>query len=298
MKEQQVKIIAGCIVEESITLEIEIKQSFENILTYVNQVEKLYIYLRKKVDIKGLIEKLNKYPNVEIAECFEYGEAEIYKELINKAISEQADYITILKPDYFFENESFLEMKKYVMQSDVSRIAVLTPMPLFGCELHERKAEEFRAIKGCRAYGALLNLHIYSETRGIKEEYYQTTFDYDYCLQARLLGYDIMLAQNLVLRKQNYKVLTKKIGFITLTTFDRDLLELYYETRNRYYLWDEYKKLDPAYVSLDKKLAKKEQQEIRAKDKNYREKFLFIERARLDYKKGRLGQIEFDEDLN
>ena len=57
MEEQQVKIIAGCIVEESITLEIEIKQYFENILTYVNQVEKLYIYLRKKVDIKGLIEK-------------------------------------------------------------------------------------------------------------------------------------------------------------------------------------------------------------------------------------------------
>ena len=144
-------------------------------------------------------------------------------------------------------------------------------MPLFGCELHERKAEEFRAIKGCNAYGALLNLNIYKETKGIKTEYYQTTFDYDYCLQTRLLGYDVMLAQNLVLRKQNYKIITKKIGFINLSMFERDLMDVYYETRNRYYLWDEYKTLDKDYVNLDKKLAKKEQQEIRAKDKNYKD---------------------------
>lgn len=292
MEERQVKIIAGLIIEDSITLEIEVKQYLENLLTYINQVEKLYIYLRKKVTIDEFLEKLNKYPHIELAECYEYGEAEIYKALIEKAIEDQVDYVTLLKPDYYFENESFLEMKKYVMQSDVSRIALLTPMPLFGCELHERKAEEFRAIKGCRAYGALLNVDIYKETRGIKEEYYQTTFDYDYCLQARLLGYDIMLAQNLVLRKQKYKVLTKKIGFITLTTFERDLLDIYYETRNRYYLWDEYQKLDPAYVSLDKKLAKKEIQEIRNKDKNYREKLIFYDRGRLDYKKGVLGPID------
>lgn len=292
MEERQVKIIAGLIIEDSITLEIEVKQYLENLLTYINQVEKLYIYLRKKVTIDEFLEKLNKYPHIELAECYEYGEAEIYKALIEKAIEDQVDYVTLLKPDYYFENESFLEMKKYVMQSDVSRIALLTPMPLFGCELHERKSEEFRAIKGCRAYGALLNVDIYKETRGIKEEYYQTTFDYDYCLQARLLGYDIMLAQNLVLRKQKYKVLTKKIGFITLTTFERDLLDIYYETRNRYYLWDEYQKLDPAYVALDKKLAKKEIQEIRNKDKNYREKLIFYDRGRLDYKKGVLGPIE------
>ena len=69
-------------------------------------------------------------------------------------------------------------------------------------------------------------------------------------------------------------------------------LDIYYETRNRYYLWDEYQKLDPAYVALDKKLAKKEIQEIRNKDKNYREKLIFYDRGRLDYKKGILGPIE------
>ena len=285
--EKQVKIIVGYIIDKSITIEEEI--------TYINQIEKLYIYITKNVEITNYLNLISKYPQIEIAKCIDYGDAEIFKELIEKAIEDNADYVTILKPDMFYENESFLELKKYLMQSDVSRISVLTPMPLFGCELHERKAEEFRAIKGCNAYGALLNLHIYKETRGIKSEYYQTTFDYDYCLQTRLLGYDVMLAQNLVLRKQNYKIITKKIGFITLTTFERDLLDVYYETRNRYYLWEEYKTLDKDYVMLDKKLMKKEQQEMRAKDKKYKEKFLMIDRARQDYKKGILGPFTNNE---
>lgn len=289
MNEKQVKIIAGCILEKSITIEEEIKQYNENLLTYINHIDKLYIYVTKEVDVSKFLALFAKYPYVEIAKCIDYGDAEIYKALIDKATLDEADYITLLKPDMYYENEAFLELKKYVSFSDVSRIAVLTPMPLFGCEIHERKSEEFRAIKGCNAYGALLNLHIYKETRGIKTEYYQTTFDYDYCLQARLLGYDVMLAQNLVLRKQNYKILTRKIGFIMLSTFERDLMDLYYETRNRYYLWEEYKSLDRDYVNLDKKIAKREHQEIRAKDKNYREKFIMIDKAKRDFKKGILG---------
>lgn len=291
MKEKQIKIVVGYLITQSINLESEIKQYYENLLTFINQVDKVYIYLTKEVDISKFITYLTKYPYVEIAKCIDYGDAEIYKALIDKAIEDNADYVTLLKPDMYYENESFLELKKYIMQSDVSRISILTPMPLFGCELHERKAEEYRAVKGCAAYGALLNLHIYKETRGIKTEYYQTTFDYDYCLQTRLLGYDVMLAQNQVLRKQNYRIITKKLGFITLSTFERDLLDIYYETRNRYYLWEEYKNLDKEYVALDKKLAKREQQEIRAKDKNYKEKFMFIDKARADYKKGILGPI-------
>ena len=286
------KIISGYIIDRSITNEGEIKQYIENLLTYINQIEKLYIYITKEIEISNYLNQLARYSHIEIAKSIDYGEAEVYKELIEKAISEKADYITILKPDMYYENESFLELKKYLMQSDVSRISVLTPMPLFGCELHERKSEEFRAIKGCNAYGALLNLNIYKETKGIKTDYYQTTFDYDYCLQTRLLGYDVILAQNIVLRKQNYKIITKKIGFISLSMFDRDLMDIYYETRNRFYLWDEYKTLDKDYVSLDKKLAKKEQQEIKAKDKNYKEKLLMIDKARRDYKNKILGRYK------
>lgn len=290
--EKQVKIVVGYLINKSITSDIEINQYIENLQTYINQIDKLYIYCLKQVDISNFLLRLNKFDHIEIAQAHEYGEAEIYKALIEKAIEDNIDYVSLMKPEFFFENESFLELKKYIMQSDVSRIAVLTPMPLLGCEIHERKAEEFRAIKGCRLYGALLNTKIYKETKGIKAEYYQTTYDYDYCLQARRIGYNIMLAQNLVMRNQNYVVITRKLGFLTLSAYARDLMDVYYETRNRHYLWDEYKKIDPEYISLDKKIFQKEKQEIRTRDKNYKQKFLMIERAKQDYKKGILGKYK------
>ena len=45
--EKQIKIIVGYIIDKSITIEEEIKQYFENLLTYVNQIDKLYIYCLK-----------------------------------------------------------------------------------------------------------------------------------------------------------------------------------------------------------------------------------------------------------
>ena len=135
MNEKQVKIVVGYLITQSINLESEIKQYYENLLTFINQVDKVYIYLTKEVDISKFITYLTKYPYVEIAKCIDYGDAEIYKALIDKAIEDNADYVTLLKPDMYYENESFLELNKYIMQSDVSRISILTPMPLFGCEL-------------------------------------------------------------------------------------------------------------------------------------------------------------------
>lgn len=287
---KQIKIIVGYLITESFFSDEQIKQYVENISSFISHVDTMYIYNTTKSNLYKFYESLNKYTHIEIAECPGYGEAEIYQELINKAQEKEANYVTYLKPGYYYEEESFIELKRYLIDANTKYLAVLTPMPLLACQTHERKAEEYRSIKGCRLLGALVNLNIYKETRGIKTEYYQTTFDYDYCLQVRKLGYDVILAQNQVVRNQNYKVITRKLGFLTLSAYDRDLMDVYYETRNRYYLWEEYKYIDPAYIKIDKRLAKKEKQEIRTRDKNYKDKFEMMSKAKEDYKKGRLGK--------
>lgn len=285
-----VKIVAGYIINKPFYKEAEIKQYLDNILTFINQIDYLYIYNTTSSPLTTFLERLNKYPMIEYAMCPDYGEAEIYQELVNQAIKKEADYVTYLAPGYFYEDETLSDLKKYLLTADTTSLGVITPMPLYACQIHERKAEEYRMIKGCKLLGALVNLKLYSQTKGIKTAYYQTTFDYDYCLQLRQMGYYIMLAQNNVLRNQNYRVITKRIGLIKLSAYDRDLMDVYYETRNRYYLWEEYKYLDADYVKLDKKLFKKEKQEIRTRDKNYKEKFKMIAKAKEDYKQKRLGR--------
>ncbi len=288
--ENNVKIVAGYIINQPFYKEAEIKQYLDNIATYINQVDYLYIYNTTTSPLTEFLERLSKYPMVEYANCPEYGEAEIYQEVINQGLKRGADYVTYLAPGYFYEDSSLSELKKYLLTADTTNLAVITPMPLYACQIHERKAEEFRTVKGCRLLGALLNLKLYPESNGIRTEYYQTTFDYEYCLQLRSKGYYVMLAQNLVLRNQNYKVITRKLGMIKLSAYDRDLMDVYYETRNRYYLWKEYKTIDYDYVKLDKKLARREKQEIRTRDKHYKEKFRMMKKAKVDYKQKHLGR--------
>ena len=75
--EKQVKIIAGYLVNSSITTDVEINQYIENLQTYINQIEKLYIYCLEQVDISKLLQRLNKFEHIEIAIVPGYGEVEI-----------------------------------------------------------------------------------------------------------------------------------------------------------------------------------------------------------------------------
>ena len=74
--------------------------------------------------------------------------------------------------------------------------------------------------------------------------------------------YQTNVMNNAVLRNRNYKILTKKIFTIELSTYEKDAYFLYYETRNRYYLWEKFKNLDPEYVKIDQKLFKAEKKEM------------------------------------
>ena len=67
-------------------------------------------------------------------------------------------------------------------------------------------------------------------------------------------------------------------------------MELYYETRNKLYLWEKYKYIDPEYIDLDKKLTKAELHEMRFRDKGFKDKKIMIGYAKRDFKEGKRGK--------
>ena len=105
-----------------------------------------------------------------------------------------------------------------------------------------------------------------------------------------LIKKQIIFLQNEVLRNVNYRLIERRLFFQLVTTYDKDPMELYYETRNKLYLWDKYKNIDPEYVNLDKKLTKAEIHEIRFRDKEFKDKKIMIDYGKRDYKKGLRGK--------
>lgn len=288
------KIIVSLLITKNIENEEEIREYTKNISSYINSIDRLYIYNVTKYGLDKFFDELARYENIEYVNCSDLGEASNYDRMMKHAEEVKADYNVILELGYYYEEDVFATIKKYIIEHPDPDIAIYTPTPLYGCQLHERKAEKTRYVMGgCKLIGTFVNVNIYTILKGFKLEYYQSTFDYEYCIRARLAGYKILLFNNEVLRNINYRIIEKKIGFTTVSTYDKDPLDIYYEYRNRLYLWEEYKKLDPYYVKLDKKLAKAERHEMKWRDKGYRDKLVMFEKAKDDYKRGIVGQIQY-----
>lgn len=292
------KISAALMIQKRMVNDVDTSEYVREISTYINQVDKLYIYNFTNQELDEFYEKLKKYDNVFYTDCEDYGEVANYQMICENFIEEDVDFGVVMQQGYYYEEGAFLALRRYAIENDTSKVAVITPMPLRGCEIFSRQQEEARKCMGCNLVGALINLKIFKETGGFKLEYYQSMFDYEYCLKTRSLGYSIMLLQNQVLRNSNYKVLERRVFFIKLQTFDYDLRDLYYQTRNRFYLWDEYKNIDKEYVKLDKKLYKQERHTIRIRDSHYRDKFYLMEEAKFDYLKKKKGKYNSGGEKN
>ena len=286
------QISCGLLINKVIRGKEERREYLKYVETYAPYVDKLYILNITKQDLTEFYKEVKRYPHVEIADTEDYGEAYSYKLLYDKQKEEGSTYGIVIELGYYYENECFNKIKQFAYDKKIDEIAVITPAPLYGCQTHERKPETYRYIKGCKLVGALVNLDIYEKLGGFDLDYYQTTFDYDFCIRARLENKNIVFLKNEVLRNVNYRLLERRMFFQTLTTYDKDPMELYYETRNKLYLWNKYKYIDPEYISIDKKITKAENHEMKFRDKGYRDKKIMIDYAKRDYKRGYRGKYK------
>lgn len=288
------KIIANLLITKDIRNEEDIKQYTSDIMKYIHSVDKLYIYNVTNYDLSKFYESINRFDKIEYANMEDLGEVANYQFIYDNVLKENADYGVILELGYGYEDDVFQTIVKYINENDIKDVGILTPTPLYGCQIHERKPEKIRYVMGgCKLIGTFVNMHIYKEMEGFKKEYYQSTFDYEYCIRLRLKGYKIVLFNNEVLRNINYRIVERRWLFTTLSTYDKEPLDIYYEHRNRLYLWDEYKDIDPYYVKLDKSLAKRERHEMKWRDPGYRDKLAMFEKAKQDYKNNKMGKIKY-----
>ncbi len=270
-------------------------RTITDMLTYSKDVDTLYIFNYHKYPQSTLIDVLKMYKNIEYVDLPNKGQVANYSDAINHAIQVGADYASILETGYFYEDGAFREIKRMIIQEEINETAaVITPIPVLTCEAKSDTKEVSREVKGANLTGAFINLNIYKKTDGFYLPYYQTTFDYDYCLTVRQMGYKVMLMNNLILRNRNFKMLTKSFLWHNYHGYAREIYDVYYETRNRMYLWDKFKNIDPEYIKLDKKIQSAEFKEMRVFEKKFREKKEIIKQARLDYRLGKMGKA-FEE---
>lgn len=289
---KDLKFIGYLLLYKKIEGSTNLNRVVQDIMTYLPYMDKFVIFNFNEEEQIFLIETLKKqHPNIEYAKIESQGEVKDYILAMNNAKEQEYDYVTILKEGYYYEDDSYKDIKRKLILGEIEENnAVISPMPIYTCEERADLKEESRTIKGAHLIGTFINKHIYFQTEGFYEPYYQTTFDYDYCLMVRQMGYNILLMNNLVLRNRNFTQLTKTILWHIYTAYHHDIYDVYYETRNRMHLWNKYKKFDPEYVKLDKKQQSFEFKEMRLFEKKFSFIKEVINQARDDYRNGKMGK--------
>jgi len=172
---------------------------------------------------------------------------------------------------------------------DNSTVAIFTPFHQFaGMEPYPGEWEFADAVM---TSGNLLNLAAYEKCGPFEEKLFIDYVDWEYCLRLRQCGYTIIRINRAVLEHPLGNASRESFLFLKGMATHHSHTRRYYITRNRFYVWDRYKKSFPGLCKSDMRSFRKELVKILLFEKDKMKKLKMVWRGYRDYKKGRFGKI-------
>ena len=271
------------------------EKMFNNINSYINDIDKLYVVDNTpNADISGKFtnKKIKYIPlkeNKGIAYALNVGAKE--------AIKNGADWLLTMDQDSTFEEGAVSNMKKFielyhdneymskVIGTEFSKLAIVSPF-------HITERTKLYQLTGIdrpllvMTSGNLVNLNAYKKVKGFNEKLFIDCVDFDFCLNLRKNGYEIVQLNFAKLQHPLGDIIERKILNKIVYVDNHSAFRRYYITRNRHYIYDLYHDLFPVYTELELKRTRKELVKIWLFEKNKIKKTKAIYRGYRDYKKG------------
>lgn len=289
-------IIVGIFINSS---KINFEEFFNDFKTYIFKVDKAIVFdFNEQEDIQIKERLINNF-SIPFEKPIEYllfndlGEAKNYHLFLERAHLEGFSHALLMKSGYYFEEGTLEGLIDYLEKEAFEQISIITPYPLFTSMRMEKKEPKVREIKGAHLIGTLINVSLYKAIGPFILKYYQGYVDYEYCLRTKLAGYKVLLAEHLYIWNRNYKIIERTLLFQKYSAYEKAYDELYYETRNRMDLWEEYKGKVDDFIKADKKSFKAELREIKLIDPEYELKKEIIRQAKRDFRR----KLFFKSDL-
>lgn len=210
-----------------------------NINSYVNFIDKLYI-----VDNSSK-KSLNNFDLLE-EEKIEYifnnenlGIAKSLNMVADLAIKIGYNYLLTMDQD-----SKFLNFEKYLnclQNLDFHDIAIVSPNPTYD-KNKSTETCEYELVDKTITSGSILNLSLFNKIGKFDENLFIDEVDFDYCLKARMLNYNILLFKNIHLAHSFGTVIENKNNRVQYPP-----IRVYYITRNRLYMASKYSNFDKKY---------------------------------------------------
>ena len=282
--------IAGVVVFYNPT-----EKMISNIASYINDLEKLYIVDNSNFDNSELIPKSKKIvylpnnKNLGIAAALNIG--------AKKAIKEKYDWLLTMDQDSKFENNAvkiILDYIKTKISNDgdfTKKTGIVTAFHDVGVASNIMETEEDNPLMVMTS-GNFINLKAYKKINGFKSELFIDTVDFDFCLNLRIHGYEIVRLKKARLIHNLGDLVYGSLFGRKMYSSNHSAVRRYYQVRNRHYIYDWYHEKYPEYCEAEIKRTKRELVKIWGCEKHRIKKTIYMIKGYFDYKRGITGSYE------
>jgi len=223
----------------------------DNILTYYNGVEILFIIDNSEEPNNNLILELKKLKKI-----FYYsfncnkGIALALNFAASLAIKDGFEFLFTFDQDSNFDNGFFENYIASINFLDLEKIGIITPFHDMNKFNSNSNLPETTNLLTVATSGNLLNLKIFSELGGFLEKLFIDYVDNEYCLRINKNGYKIVRLNKILMNHSLGELSVKRILGNKISITNHSPIRLYYRIRNRLYVISKHYLYFPKYSFL------------------------------------------------
>ena len=273
-----------------VTLYNPTDKDIENISTYIDDIEKLYVIdntegesNKKRIPKNKKIDYIFKNENVGVATALNMG--------AKYAIRDGYKYLLTMDQDTTFKPGVMDQLKLAINKFDMTKYGIVTPWHNTKMRLDEID-DEYDYPTEIVTSGNILNLDIYQKIGGFKDWMFIDGVDIEYCLNLRKHGYQILRVVNARIDHELGDIKYKYLFGKEYVCSNYPPIRRYYIVRNNHYIFDMYKDFDPStcWRILEQKESLKA---ILLFEKDKYKKIRNYFRGMRDYKRGIKGKYPY-----
>lgn len=220
------------------------KKVLENIATYVNQLEKLYVVDNSTKKNDWLICEICKYKQVVyIDNKKNCGIAYALNMGLSKAINDRIEWLLTMDQDSKPDKDMLQIMLDYIDNNVTENIGILAAKPIEFFEKKKMSSGKKKHITIAMTSGSLMNLNNCKKVGKFMNNLFIDEVDIEYCLRIKKNGYEMIELEDAYLCHNRGK--QKKVGGVTC--FHYPAIRYFYITRNSLIVANMYKEKFPSY---------------------------------------------------
>lgn len=264
----------------------------DNLLTYVNQVSKLFLVDNSdnrnasslnEIILMNNVKYISNEKNLGIAAALNIG--------AKKALSEGYKYLLTMDQDSKASVNMVENLFGVIKSPNIGIVAAEHINSDFQAEPNRDEIHNVEVLYTMTS-GNLLDLKAFKKVGGFLEELFIDHVDHEYCLRLNKNSFKVIKTNTAVIYHKVGNTVKKKFFHRYFYPSNHSPIRLYYRTRNRFYVDRIYKEIFPGYVKEDHKHFIREIIVMILYEHNLFDKFKMILVGYNHYKKNILGKYK------